>query len=168
MCGGARPALPRCTTLDMHHESPRLTTAPLVYRAENLRKGARFVRRIYVLRLFGYAVGFFPLLLLLHTQHAHAWVIAAVASVCFVWPHLAYLHVRNARHPLLRERWNFMIDSINGGWNHVFGTRGVNELSGGYRRATEGFGTKTDGDMTKILKSVTRAPPCPSSTRTRI
>ncbi len=44
-------------------------------------------------------------------------------------------------------------NSINGGWNHVFGSRGVNELSGGYRRATEGFGTKTDGDMTKILKS---------------
>jgi hypothetical protein len=44
-------------------------------------------------------------------------------------------------------------NSINGGWNHVFGSRGVNELSGGYRRATEGFGTKTDADMTKILKS---------------
>jgi hypothetical protein len=44
-------------------------------------------------------------------------------------------------------------NSINGGWNHVFGTRGVNELSGGYRRATEGFGTKTDADMTRILKS---------------
>jgi hypothetical protein len=44
-------------------------------------------------------------------------------------------------------------DSINGGWNHVFGTRGVNELSGGYRRATEGFGTKTDGDLNKILKT---------------
>ena len=116
MCRGASPASTRCTTLDMHHESPRLTTAPLVYRGENPRKGAGFVRRIYVLRLFGYAVGFLPLLLLLHTEHAHAWAIAAVASVCFVWPHLAYLHVRNARHPLLRERWNFMIDSINGGW----------------------------------------------------
>jgi hypothetical protein len=44
-------------------------------------------------------------------------------------------------------------NSINGGWNHVLGARGVNELSGGYRRATEGFGTKTDADMTKILKS---------------
>jgi Carboxypeptidase regulatory-like domain/TonB-dependent Receptor Plug Domain len=44
-------------------------------------------------------------------------------------------------------------NSVNGGWNHVFGTRGVNELSAGYRRATEGFGTKTGGDLTKILKS---------------
>jgi hypothetical protein len=44
-------------------------------------------------------------------------------------------------------------NSINGGWNHVFGSHGVNELSAGYRRATEGFGTKTDTDLTKILKS---------------
>src|SRR5262245_17910621 len=44
-------------------------------------------------------------------------------------------------------------NSINGGWNHVFGSSGVNELSAGYRRATEGFGTKEDSDMTKILKS---------------
>jgi hypothetical protein len=44
-------------------------------------------------------------------------------------------------------------NSISGGWNHVFGARGVNELSAGYRRATEGFGTKTDADLTKILKS---------------
>ncbi|HYT75941.1 MAG TPA: carboxypeptidase regulatory-like domain-containing protein, partial [Vicinamibacterales bacterium] len=44
-------------------------------------------------------------------------------------------------------------NSINGGWNHVFGASGVNELSGGYRRATEGFGTKTDADLSKILKS---------------
>jgi hypothetical protein len=44
-------------------------------------------------------------------------------------------------------------NSISGGWNHVFGARGVNELSAGYRRATEGFGTKTDADLTNILKS---------------
>ena len=44
-------------------------------------------------------------------------------------------------------------NSINGGWNRVFGTHGVNELSAGYRRATEGFGARSDGDMTKILKS---------------
>jgi diguanylate cyclase (GGDEF)-like protein len=100
----------------MHDESPRLTTTTIAYRGENPRKGAGFVRRIYVLRLFGYATGFFPLLLLLHTQHADAWVVAVVATVCFVWPHLAYRQVRNALQPLRRERWNFLVDSINGGW----------------------------------------------------
>jgi hypothetical protein len=44
-------------------------------------------------------------------------------------------------------------NAVNGGWNHVFGTRGVNELGIGYRRATEGFGTKTDADLNHILKS---------------
>ncbi len=44
-------------------------------------------------------------------------------------------------------------DSVNGGWNHVMGTRGVNELAVGYRRATEGFGTKTDADLQHILKT---------------
>jgi hypothetical protein len=43
--------------------------------------------------------------------------------------------------------------SINGGWNHVIGTNGVNELSMGFRRATEGFGTKTDADLQHILKT---------------
>ena len=43
--------------------------------------------------------------------------------------------------------------SINGGWNHVMGSHGVNELSGGFRRATEGFGTKTDADLDHILKT---------------
>ena len=44
-------------------------------------------------------------------------------------------------------------NSINGGWNHVLGSNGVNELSMGYRRATEGFGTREDSDMNAILKS---------------
>ena len=43
--------------------------------------------------------------------------------------------------------------SVNGGWNHVMGASGVNELSAGYRRATEGFGTKTDADLQRILKT---------------
>lgn len=44
-------------------------------------------------------------------------------------------------------------NSVNGGWNHVFGATGVNEFSAGYRRATEGFGTKTDADLNRILKT---------------
>src|SRR3954464_8366323 len=44
-------------------------------------------------------------------------------------------------------------DSVNGGWNRIIGTNGVNEFSAGYRRATEGFGTKTDNDLSHILKS---------------
>src|SRR5260370_24832797 len=42
-------------------------------------------------------------------------------------------------------------NSINGGWDHVFGASGVSELSGGYPRPTEGLGTKTDADLSNIL-----------------
>jgi hypothetical protein len=43
--------------------------------------------------------------------------------------------------------------AVRGGWNHVIGSSGVNELSTGYRRPTEGFGTKKDSDLAHILKS---------------
>ena len=93
-----------------------MTAAPSAYRESRPRTGAGFVRRIYVLRLFGFGVGFFPLLLCLHSQHASIWTEAAVAATCFLWPHIAYFRVRHAPQPLVRERWNFLIDSINGGW----------------------------------------------------
>ncbi|WP_206950989.1 putative bifunctional diguanylate cyclase/phosphodiesterase [Trinickia acidisoli] len=93
-----------------------MTAATIANRADAPRQGAKFVRRIYVLRLFGFGLGFLPVLLLLRSQHAHPLTIAAVAAVCFLWPHLAFMQVRAAPQPLLRERWNFMIDSINGGW----------------------------------------------------
>lgn len=100
----------------MPYEPSRLAAAPVANHTDAPRKGARFVRRIYVLRLFGFASGFVPMLLLLQSQHAPSSTIIALAAVCFLWPHLAFLHVRSARQPLSRERWNFMVDSIHGGW----------------------------------------------------
>ncbi len=103
-------------SLDMPYEPEHLTAASIANRANTPRKGAGFVRRIYVVRLFGFAVGFFPLLLLLHVQHASVWTIAAIATICFIWPHVAYLRLRNAPELVRRERWNFMVDSMCGGW----------------------------------------------------
>jgi len=100
----------------MPHEPSRLAAAAAANRSDAPRKGARFARRIYVLRLFGFGAGFFPLLLLLQSQHAPASTVIAVAAVCFLWPHVAFLRVRNAPAPLVRERWNFMVDSVHGGW----------------------------------------------------
>jgi hypothetical protein len=42
---------------------------------------------------------------------------------------------------------------INGGWNHVFKSNGVNELAAGIRRATEGFGVKNDSDYAKFQRA---------------
>jgi hypothetical protein len=41
---------------------------------------------------------------------------------------------------------------VNGGWNHI-GGHFVNEFGAGVRRATEGFGTREDSDLTRALKS---------------
>jgi diguanylate cyclase (GGDEF)-like protein len=75
------------------------------------------VRRIYVLRALGYAIGSVPVLSLLHLQHAPAWLLVGVLAVCLVWPHLAYLRVR----PVVatapgKERWNLLFDAAFGGW----------------------------------------------------
>jgi hypothetical protein len=57
-------------------------------------------------------------------------------------------------------KWGFFDGSyvsgdkaVKGGWNRIFGTSGVNELFAGYRRATEGFGTKKDSDLDRILRT---------------
>jgi len=42
---------------------------------------------------------------------------------------------------------------VNGGWNHVSSSNKVNEFGAGIRRATEGFGTKDDGDLARVQKS---------------
>jgi len=42
---------------------------------------------------------------------------------------------------------------INGGWNHVFTSEGVNEFGAGIRRATEGFGAKNDSDYSRFTRS---------------
>jgi diguanylate cyclase (GGDEF)-like protein len=116
MCCGAQPAFVRSNLLAMPYEPTRLTAKSIAHRADSPRVGAGFVRRIYWLRLFGFGLGFFPLFILLRAQQAPLATILAVASMCFVWPHLAFLFARRAHEPLARERWNFMVDSINGGW----------------------------------------------------
>lgn len=74
------------------------------------------MRRIYAIRVLGYAMGSPPVLLLLHAQHADAWLIGVVLAICFVWPHLAYLHAKRAAHPISREKVNLLCDSFWGGW----------------------------------------------------
>jgi diguanylate cyclase (GGDEF)-like protein len=74
------------------------------------------VRRICLLRWLGYAMGSLPLLLLLRSQHAPAWLLASALAICFVWPYLAQRRVRNLVHPLARERENLICDSVIAGW----------------------------------------------------
>ncbi|WP_322060734.1 putative bifunctional diguanylate cyclase/phosphodiesterase [Paraburkholderia sp. J63] len=75
------------------------------------------VRRIYVLRALGYAMGTLPVLSLLHLQHEPVWLLLSVLAVCLIWPHVAWrlAHPSRADAPR-RERWNILVDSAFGGW----------------------------------------------------
>lgn len=75
------------------------------------------VRRVYVLRALGYAMGTLPILSLLHLQHQPEWLLIGVLAVCLVWPHIAYRLVSPASAEAPRkERWNILFDSAFGGW----------------------------------------------------
>lgn len=75
------------------------------------------VRRIYVLRALGYAMGTLPVLSLLHLQHEPVWLLMSVLAVCLIWPHVAWQLAHPSRADATRrERWNILVDSAFGGW----------------------------------------------------
>jgi hypothetical protein len=47
----------------------------------------------------------------------------------------------------------FSDSSITTGWTRVFGPNVVNEMSGGVKRQTEGFGTRTDADLERLTRA---------------
>lgn len=78
---------------------------------------AGLLRRIYVLRVLGYAIGAIPVLSLLHVQHRSALLFIGVLAICLAWPHVAWWRVRHAVDDAPRkERWNMLFDSAFGGW----------------------------------------------------
>ncbi len=62
-------------------------------------------------------------------------------------------HRRSAGLGLYDGTYEFSDNSVSGGWNHVIGTRVVNELTGGWGRRTEGFGVGAESDWTRLRKS---------------
>ena len=83
---------------------------------EDFGRASGFVRRIYLLRCLGFCMGAVPLSMLLHAQHAPPWLYGAVLSICFAWPHVAYLTVRSSPMARRAERRNLIIDAALGGW----------------------------------------------------
>lgn len=75
-----------------------------------------FVRRIYLIRSLGYAMGALPILLLLSAQRAPAWLVYVALSVCFVWPQVAFVRLRHTSNLPAGERANLVIDSACGAW----------------------------------------------------
>lgn len=76
----------------------------------------RFVRRMYLMRVLGTFLCFFPILSTLDELDRALWLRALLAVNAFVWPTLAYLRARNARVPLVAEHQNLLIEAGAGGF----------------------------------------------------
>ncbi|SNY69919.1 diguanylate cyclase (GGDEF) domain-containing protein [Enterobacter sp. CC120223-11] len=78
--------------------------------------GLRFVRRMYLMRILGTFLCFFPILSVLDELDRPLWLRALLAINAFVWPTVAWLRARNARAPLVAEHQNLVIDAGAGGF----------------------------------------------------
>lgn len=78
--------------------------------------GKRFVRRMYLMRVLGTLLCFFPILSVLLELHRPLWVLVLLAINAFIWPTLAYLRARHAPVPLQKEHHNLVFDAVAGGF----------------------------------------------------
>ena len=78
--------------------------------------GRRFVRRMYLMRMLGTFLCFFPILSVLAELDRPLWLRGLLAVNAFVWPTVAYLLARSARIPLVVEHQNLVIDAGAGGF----------------------------------------------------
>lgn len=90
--------------------------------ARPLEEGLRFVRRMYLPRTLGLALGAVCIGGALWQQGAHplAWV--ALMANALLWPHIAYPLARRSRNPYRAELRNLIVDSASGGaWVAMIG-----------------------------------------------
>jgi diguanylate cyclase (GGDEF)-like protein len=78
--------------------------------------GTRFVRRMYLMRMLGTLLCFFPILSVLLEQHQSRWLIVLLAANAFIWPTCAFLRARRAQKPLTCEHHNLIVDGAAGGF----------------------------------------------------
>jgi hypothetical protein len=75
----------------------------------------RFVERIFRLRVFGLALGFFAVAGVLWQDGADAWTWTLLAINGFLWPHLARQLALSGADPERTEVRNLLVDSAMGG-----------------------------------------------------
>jgi diguanylate cyclase (GGDEF) domain len=78
--------------------------------------GLRFVRRMYLMRMLGTFLCFFPILSVLSELDRPLWMRILLAVNAFIWPTVAWLRSRRARIPLVAEHQNLVIDAGAGGF----------------------------------------------------
>nr|CAZ90497.1 hypothetical protein [Siccibacter turicensis LMG 23730] len=78
--------------------------------------GLRFVRRMFLMRMLGTFLCFFPILSVLHEQHTERWHWLLLAANAFLWPGFAFWRARRAVTPLRAEHQNLIFDAAAGGF----------------------------------------------------
>lgn len=78
--------------------------------------GTRFVRRMYLMRILGTLLCYFPILSVLLELHRPLWVLVLLTINAFIWPTLAFLRARCATLPLQAEHKNLIFDAAAGGF----------------------------------------------------
>lgn len=78
--------------------------------------GSRFVKRMYLMRILGTLLVFFPVLSVLIEHQRSVWLMILLAMNAFVWPTLAWLRARNSPSPLMAEHQNLVLDAGAGGF----------------------------------------------------
>lgn len=78
--------------------------------------GNKFVRRMFLMRILGTLLCFFPILSVLLEHQRSVWFIALLAVNAFIWPTIALYRARRAVFPLETEHQNLIIDAAAGGF----------------------------------------------------
>lgn len=78
--------------------------------------GLRFVRRMYLMRMLGTLLCFFPVLSVLVEHHQPLWLMVLLGVNAFVWPGLAFLRARRSATPHNTEHQNLLLDAGAGGF----------------------------------------------------
>lgn len=78
--------------------------------------GKRFVRRMYLMRILGTLLCFFPILSVLQEHHQPLWMMVLLGINAFIWPTVAFIRSRNASTPLTCEHYNLVFDAGAGGF----------------------------------------------------
>lgn len=89
--------------------------------SDNVKKservtGRRFVRRMYLMRILGTFLCFFPILSVLLELQRPLWLMLLLGANAFIWPTLAFLRARHAETPLTIEHQNLVFDAGVGGF----------------------------------------------------
>jgi len=85
-------------------------------------RSERFLRRMYLMRMLGTFLCFFPIASVLAERGASCLPISLLVFNAFLWPHVAMLIARRARHPNQAEFRNLAFDAVAGGaWVALMG-----------------------------------------------